>query len=339
MTQVEKAKKALAKTQTMDIATLIQRSAAELGKALPAHMRPERIVRIALTTLRMNPNLYKCNPQSFLAALFQSAQLGLEPNVEGQAYIIPYGENAQFQIGYKGYVELFFRHQSALSLDMQEVRENDDFDYQYGTESFIKHRPALKDRGEVIAYYAVAKLKDGASLFKVMSKDDCLDHGKKHSKNFSSPSSTWKKDQDAMCKKTVLIQLMKLLPKSIEIQKALAMDETVKTKVAADMFEVKDEVDYAADPHSIDKEKAGDTKDADIPESKDVIIMITEEQHKKIEAMIAEAIKKGADKDLRTKAHKWMDVDSFKDLTKDQASKLIEQIQITLNEVNEGGKN
>lgn len=327
MTQVEKAKKALAKTQTMDIATLIQRSAAELGKALPAHMRPERIVRIALTTLRMNPNLYKCNPQSFLAALFQSAQLGLEPNVEGQAYIIPYGENAQFQIGYKGYVELFFRHQSALSLDMQEVRENDDFDYQYGTESFIKHRPALKDRGEVIAYYAVAKLKDGASLFKVMSKDDCLDHGKKHSKNFSSPSSTWKKDQDAMCKKTVLIQLMKLLPKSIEIQKALAMDETVKTKVAADMFEVKDEVDYTA------AEPAAQAPAAEAE------LMITEEQHKKIEAMIAEAIKKGADKDLRTKAHKWMDVDSFKDLTKDQASKLIEQIQITLNEVNEGGKN
>lgn len=329
MTQVEKAKKALAKTQTMDIATLIQKSAAELGKALPAHMRPERIVRIALTTLRMNPNLYKCNPQSFLAALFQSAQLGLEPNVEGQAYIIPYGENAQFQIGYKGYVELFFRHQSALSLDMQEVRENDDFDYQYGTESFIKHRPALKDRGEVIAYYAVAKLKDGASLFKVMSKDDCLDHGKKHSKNFSSPTSTWKKDQDAMCKKTVLIQLMKLLPKSIEIQKALAMDETVKTKVAADMFEVKNEVDYEAEAPASPAAQAPATQ---------AELMITEEQHKKIEAMIAEAVKKGADKDLRVKAHKWMDVDSFKDLTKDQASKLIEQIQITLDEIEKGGK-
>lgn len=330
MTQVEKTKKALAKVQTMDIATLIQKSAAELGKALPAHMRPERIVRIALTTLRMNPNLYKCNPQSFLAALFQSAQLGLEPNVEGQAYIIPYGENAQFQIGYKGYVELFFRHQSALSLDMQEVRENDDFDYQYGTESFIKHRPALKDRGEVIAYYAVAKLKDGASLFKVMSKDDCLDHGKKHSKNFSSPTSTWKKDQDAMCKKTVLIQLMKLLPKSIEIQKALAMDETVKTKVAADMFEVKNEVDYEAEAPAAPAAQA---------QAEEATLMITEDQHKKIEAMLAEAIKKGADKDLRMKAHKWMDVDSFKDLTKDQASKLIEQIQITLDEIEKGGKN
>ena len=125
---VEKLKEKAVATKPKSIVDLIRDSSEQLGKALPSHMRPERIVRIAMTTLRMNPKLYNCQPMSFLGALFQSAQLGLEPNVEGQAYIIPYKikdkasgqyvDVAQFQIGYKGYVELFWRHQSSLSIQM-----------------------------------------------------------------------------------------------------------------------------------------------------------------------------------------------------------------------------
>lgn len=267
MSSIEKVKEAAAKTQVVDVRTLIQTSVKELAKALPSHMNAERMVRIALTTLRMNPKLYDCEPMSFLGALFQSAQLGLEPNIEGQAYIIPYRNNkkkpdgtwhsvmeASFQIGYKGYVELFFRHQSAVSLDMQEVRENDEFAYEYGTESYLKHKPALKDRGEVIGYYAVAKLANGAKVFKFMGKEECIEHGKKHTKcvdkqgNFYA-DTPWQSDPDAMGKKTVLIQLMKLLPKSIEIQKALAMDNTIKSTVAADMIAIPDEIVW-------DKEKS-----------------------------------------------------------------------------------
>lgn len=243
-TNVEKAKQQVASTQTMSIAQLIQASAKELGRALPSHMNPERMTRIALTTLRTNPALMKCDPKSFLAALFQSAQLGLEPNIEGQAYIIPYKNQAQFQIGYKGYVELFFRHQSSISIDMQDVRENDEFDYQYGTDAYLHHKPVMAERGNAIGYYAVARMRDGAHVFKYMSKDECIEHGKKHSKSYNSDYSVWKTEPDAMCKKTVLIQLMKLLPKSIEIQRAIAMDETIKSKIDADMLTVKDETEY-----------------------------------------------------------------------------------------------
>ena len=252
-----------AEKKPSDITTLIQQSVKELGKALPSHMNPERLVRIALTTLRLNPKLYICTPASFLGALFQSAQLGLEPNIEGQAYIIPYNNSkkinnewvkvmeAQFQIGFKGYVELFYRHQNSTSLDMQEVRDKDYFDYAYGTDSFLKHKPAMMDRGEVIAYYAVARLKDIGSVFKVMSKDECMDHGKQFSKCYDVKKgefyedTPWKTNPDAMCRKTVLIQLMKLLPKSIEIQRALAMDETIKTTINADMAAIPDTTDWA----------------------------------------------------------------------------------------------
>lgn len=225
------------KQNNPSIVSLIRQSAKELGKALPSHMNPERIVRIALTTLRTNPMLSKCEPKSFLAALFQSAQLGLEPNVEGQAYIIPYKNTktglmeAQFQVGYKGYVELFFRHQKALSLDMQAVHENDDFYYEYGLDMKLKHKPALTNRGKVIAFYAVARLQGGAHLFKVMSKEECIEHGRTHSPSFSYKNSPWKTEEDAMCMKTVLLQLMKLLPKSVEIQKVIEVDRDMKSNI------------------------------------------------------------------------------------------------------------
>ena len=252
-------------TSTTTIPELIKKSVVELGKALPGHMNAERLVRIALTTLRMNPELYKCTPESFLAALFQSAQLGLEPNIEGQAYILPFNnkrkignewntiKEAQFQIGYKGYAELFYRHEKAMGLDMQKVCANDMLDYTLGTEAYLKHKPAATNRGDTIGFYAVATLSNGAKLFKYMSKDECMEHGQKFSKTWSkndnafSTFSPWATNPDAMCMKTVLMQLMKLLPKSIEIQRALAMDETIKTKVDVDMFRVPDNTDWNKD--------------------------------------------------------------------------------------------
>lgn len=262
MATLETIKEDIKKQESKSIVQLIQASVKELEKAVPSCMSAERLARVALTTIRLNPKLADCTPQSFLGALFQSAQLGLEPNVEGQAYLIPYSNSklqngkwikvpeVQFQIGYKGYIELFYRHSNAVSIDMHTVYENDLFEYSYGTESYIKHSPSLKERGEAIAYYAVAKLKNGGTLFKVMGKDACIEHGKSHSKVFDKETKTfkkdspWAKDPDAMCKKTVLIQLAKLLPKSVELQKAFAMDNTTKSIVKADMFEVADETNW-----------------------------------------------------------------------------------------------
>lgn len=264
----------------VDMATFIRNQIDELGKALPSFMTPERFVRIAVTSMRLNPKLAECTQMSILGALFQSAQLGLEPNIEGQAYLIPYNNSkqivdpdtgrkkwvkryeCQFQIGYKGYIELFYRHGTALTLDMHTVYENDIFEYSYGTNPYLKHCPVLKDRGEPVAYYAVATLRNGGSIFKVMSKDECVEHGKTHSKCYITiewddrsktyvpvtphfeASSPWAKDLNAMCKKTVLIQLAKLLPKSVELQKALAMDNTTKSVIQADMFAIPDETNW-----------------------------------------------------------------------------------------------
>ena len=236
--------KAVAQTQTRDLKSLIESSAKELARALPDHMKPERLVRIALTAIRLNPDLSRCTPESFLGSLFVAAQTGLEP-VGGRSYLLPFNRSVkkpdgtwhsikecQFIIGYKGLVELFFRHEAALSIDMQTVHANDEFDYQYGTEAFLRHKPALKNRGESIGYYAVAMIKGGGSVFYYISKEDALVHGQKHSKTFDKKkeqfydASPWAKEFDAMALKTALIQLAKKLPLSVEVQRVIQADET-----------------------------------------------------------------------------------------------------------------
>jgi len=242
----------------VSIKSLIEKSVSEIGKALPKHMNPQRLARIAYTTLRTTPKLAQCDPMTFLGALFQCAQLGLEPNIEGQAYIIPYWNKkrriyeAQFQIGYKGLIELFYRHQKSIFIDAHIIYENDKFDYAYGTNAYLIHKPTLKNRGESIGYYAIAELK-GTKIFKVMSKEEVLDHAKRFSKCYDKNSDTfiadtpWVTNFDAMGLKTALKLFCKTLPKSIEIQHALAMDETVKRNVKPDMIEVKDEMDWTVD--------------------------------------------------------------------------------------------
>ncbi len=248
---VTKLKEQTAVTKPISIEDMIRQSAKELGKALPSHMRPERIIQIYLSSLRLTPKLYKCDPMSFIAALFQSAQLGLEPNVGGQAYIIPYWSTkfdrfmAQFQIGYPGYMEMFYRHQNSMSLQMETVHKNDFCEYDLGKNE-MSHKPPLfgQDRGPVTGFYMVAQLKDGGRIVKVLSKEDAMAHGRRYSKCFDhktqkfDPSTPWATEPDAMCMKTVLLKGMKLVPKSIEIQKAIGMDGTVKTKVSLDMAEI-----------------------------------------------------------------------------------------------------
>jgi recombination protein RecT len=222
---------------------LIEESSKELARALPSHLTAERMVRIALTNIRLVPKLSQCTPESFLGSLFTLAQLGLEP-VAGRAYLLPYNNKrkignewktileVQAIVGYKGLIELFYRHESALSIDMQTVHTNDDFSYQYGTESFLKHKPTIENRGDVIGYYAVAKMRGGASVFRFMSRSDAMEHGQKHSKTWDGETksfdkySPWAKEPNAMCMKTVLIQICKLIPLSIEMQRAIAADET-----------------------------------------------------------------------------------------------------------------
>ena len=222
----------------------------EVKKALPSVMTPERFTRITLSAVSNNPDLQKCTPQSFLGAMMNAAQLGLEPNTPlGQAYLIPYRNKgqleAQFQIGYKGLIDLAYRSGQVKTIYAEAVYENDEFEYELGLNPKLKHIPAVKDRGDVVYYYAVFKLVNGGEGFAVMSKEDIDRHKNKFSKAANSGFSPWTNNYDEMAKKTVIKKVLKYAPLSTDFVRSLSEDETVKKSIDADMSLVSDEVDYA----------------------------------------------------------------------------------------------
>ena len=249
----DKVKTALAekpKSAMQTIEEMLKNSEKELGKALPSHMTVDRLMRIYITMLRLTPALQECDPYTIRAGIFQMAQLGLEP-IDGQAYLVPYFngkrgiKEAQFQIGYKGLVTLFYRHEAANSLNWGIVCEKDAFEYDKG-QGVLSHKVNLKEeRGKAYAYWVKAKLKNGAEVVEVMSAIEIEKFARQHSKAFGS--GPWVTDRDAMCLKTVLKQLMKLLPKSVEIQSAIALDDTTKRTIDVDMTQVADETPWDED--------------------------------------------------------------------------------------------
>lgn len=211
----------------------------QFAKALPAVITPERFTRIVLTAIRNTPKLRQCDPMSFFAAVMSSAQLGLEPNTPlGQAYLIPYGSECEFQIGYKGLIDLAYRSGEVSIIQAHTVHENDEFIYELGLEAKLIHKPLMKgDRGETIAYYAIFKMKNGGENFAVMSKDDVLKFAKAKSKAFKN--GPWQTDFDSMAKKTVLKKVLKYAPiHSESVATAMQNDERTMIFVDKDSGEV-----------------------------------------------------------------------------------------------------
>ena len=224
----------------------------EIEKALPSVITPERFTRMVLSALSVNPKLGACTPKSFLGAMMSAAQLGLEPNTPlGQAYLIPYKnkgiDEVQFQIGYKGLIDLAYRSGEVEVVQAQIVYEKDEFEFQYGLEPKLIHRPVDKDRGEPIKVYAIFKTKSGGYGFEVMSIDDIRAHAKKYSKAYSSNYSPWTTNFEEMAKKTVLKKVLKYAPMKSDFIHGIAQDETIKSKIAEDMYSVDNETAFETD--------------------------------------------------------------------------------------------
>lgn len=243
MTQQGAAKKGLM--------SLIQSMKPQIEKALPTVLTGERFTRMVLTAISTTPQLAECTPQSFMGAMMQAAQLGVEPNTPlGQAYLIPYRNHgqmeAQFQLGYKGLIDLAYRSGEITDVSAHEVRENDEFEYELGLTPKLRHVPALKDRGEAILYYAVWHTKSGGYGFEVMSREDVQKHAQAYSQSARSNYSPWTKNFDAMAKKTVLKQALKYAPLKTEFVRGMAADGTIKhfTKETTDILDAPDENTY-----------------------------------------------------------------------------------------------
>lgn len=259
---------AAVKAKNPTIQDMIRRMGGEIEKALPSVITPERFTRITLSALSTNPQLQQCTPKSFLGAMMTSAQLGMEVNTPlGQAYLIPRRNNktgeweCQFQLGYKGLIDMAHRSSEIRDIQAHVVCKGDEFEYELGLEPKLIHKPAAANRGEPTHFYAVYHTKNGGYGFEVMSVEDVRKHAMKYSDSMKRGSfSPWQTAFEEMAKKTVLKRVLKYAPMSTEYVRAALQDETIKTKLSDDMFDVPDET-IEAEFMDVDPE-TGEIKEA-----------------------------------------------------------------------------
>jgi recombination protein RecT len=272
---------------------------------VPKHVTPERLARVGLQAISRNPKLMECTPESIIGSIMNCASMGLEPNLIGHAYLVPFWNGktkcmeAQFQIGYKGIIDLVRRTGDVSRIYAYEVRANDEFDYQLGVEATLKHKPLLNgDRGEIVAYYAVYHLKDGGYGFYVLSKDEAMEHAKRFSKSQKDGKlfGPWEEHFDEMAKKTAVKMMSKYMPISIEnpekqaIMESINRDDSVIT-VKKDNTGVTNDVFFDSRYTTVDME-TGEIQEA-APLTDDDILnaavdkgMSLKEQHEKVSSRL-----------------------------------------------------
>lgn len=135
----------------------------------------------------------------------------------------------------KGLIDLAYRSGEIQIIQAHTVYENDEFEYEFGLEPKLVHKPAVKDRGEPIAFYAMFKTKDGGYGFDVMSVDDVRAHAAKYSKSYGSSFSPWRSAFCEMAKKTVLKRCLRYAPLRSDFVRGITQDETIHDTIGADM--------------------------------------------------------------------------------------------------------
>lgn len=201
----------------------------QISMALPKHLTADRMARVALTEIRKNPKLGACDPYSFMGALIQCAQLGLEPGSgTGHAYLIPFKNQVQMIIGYQGMIDLAYRSGKVDSIYAMVVYEGDEFSYyiENGIQK-MKHVPNFsgpRDDDSIKLVYAAAQIKNGGAVFVMMTVEE-IRRIEKENRKGNGMSDTWRKHFAAMAKKTVIRQLYKTIPRSVEMSEAAAHTE------------------------------------------------------------------------------------------------------------------
>jgi recombination protein RecT len=235
----------------------------EIARALPRHLNPDNMARIALTCFRMTPKLAQCTPQSVFACVIQASQLGLRPGMMGECFLIPYEDKKKkqtictLQLGYQGMLELARRSGLVLSIGAYVVHEKDQYAVRFGTQPGIEHIPYLEDDpGKPKLVYAVAELRDGGRHAEVMSIREVNSH-RDRSQNYRSAkqygyANPWDTDYEEMARKTVIRRICKYLPKSNELALGMTLDDAAQT--GAQALSVEDAISGAFVPDDVEAE-------------------------------------------------------------------------------------
>lgn len=243
ITTADAVKNEIVKEKPRDMAlSFIDNIKAGWLNVLPKVCTPERFARVALTCIKKDAKLREAirTPEgrnSLAGAFMKCAELGIEPDGR-RAYLIPYKNDVQLIIDYKGIAELAMRSGFVANIHADKVCDNDEFEYNIGT--IEKHRIDFKKpRGEAYAYYAIVTFKDGTKKTEVMSREE-VDAIKERSSAWGAwlkwkKICPWNTDYDEMAKKTVFKRLAKWIPQSPELQKAIDIDNDDYRRPIAEM--------------------------------------------------------------------------------------------------------
>lgn len=218
-------------TPAQQVRDALDKMKVEMAAALPKHMTPDRMARIALTEIRTNPRLLECTVESLMAAVMKASQLGLEPGLLGHCYFVPFRNNKtgksdiQFITGYRGKIDLIRRSGQISTINAVLVYENDDVQIDLGAQT-IKHLYKFTaDRGKLVGVYGIAVMKDGSKHIEPMSISEVE---KVRAKSKSKDNGPWVSDYSEMVRKTVIHRMSKYLPMAIEHQRALEEQEKIE---------------------------------------------------------------------------------------------------------------
>ena len=193
----------------------------QIKLALPQHLTADRMARLALTAFSTTPKLQECSAQSIIASIMTASTLGLEPGVNGQGFLIPYGDNCTFVPGWKGLVDIVNRAGRA-TVWTGAVFQGDDFEYALGDNPFVRHRPGDEDDpGKLTHTYAVGRV-NGSNhpVIEVWTIKKIWKHRDKYNKVGRKHYSF--RDPEMYARKVPLLQVLKYMPSSIELSNALA---------------------------------------------------------------------------------------------------------------------
>lgn len=220
----------------------------QIALALPRHITADRMIRLAMTAFSQNPSLQKCDLNSVFASVVVGSQLGLEIGVGGQAYLVPYGNKCQFVPGWQGLVDLVSRAGRA-TVWTGAVYIGDEFDWALGDAPFIKHRPGAGGDSwkDITHVYAVGRVNGSQyPVIEVWSMDRVVKHLNKYNKVGGRHYALEKNGQnmEMYARKVVLLQVLKYMPKSIEVQRAIdvanAVDSNRNFTIDGDMVVIDD---------------------------------------------------------------------------------------------------
>lgn len=239
---------------------MLDRMKPQMALALPKHMSVDRMGRLALTAFSTNKQLQACKTESILASLMTATQLGLEPGINGQGYLIPYKDTCTFVPGWKGLVDLVSRAGRA-TVWTGAVYAGDQFDYQLGDEPFCRHKPGDSE-GAFTHVYAIGRVKDAQMpVIEVWTRGKVKKHLDQYNKvggrHYALASES---NMEMYARKVALLQVLKYMPSSIELSNAIAVSHAAEAGQGAII-----EGDFVTiNTESVDQE-TGEIKQAERP--------------------------------------------------------------------------